>query len=275
MPATTGWGTTPVSGLLARLLGRGGQEERRRTVEVGWLVDAEKSGFIYDAPRGYQRKAPAAASAKAVGYCPAVVDYEARHIEVTCPVDMHLRLGKDENGQYRLEFVTSPKSAAGPKTLAKLVTLNGPSQWREPGRPVIQVSAPYRFVADEPVWVNQLPPFFHHRASPLPGVMIGGRFPTHIWPRILMWAFEWHDTTQDLVLRRGEPWFYIRFETSDPSRQVRLVEAEMTPELRAYCNAMDGVVNYVNRTFSLFHTAERRRPPKLLVRADRTSVAES
>ena len=49
----------------------------------------------------------------------------------------------------------------------------------------------------------------------------------------------------------------------------------MTPELRAYCNAMDGVVNYVNRTFSLFHTAERRRPPKLLVRADRTSVAES
>ena len=99
--------------------------------------------------------------------------------------------------------------------------------------------------------------------------MIGGRFPTHIWPRILMWAFEWHDTTQDLVLRRGEPWFYIRFETMDPSRQVRLVEAEMTPELRAYCNGMDGVVNYVNRTFSLFQTAERRRPPKLLVRAER------
>ena len=99
-----------MSGLLARLLGRGGQGERRRTVEVGWLVDAEKSGFIYDAPRGYQRKAPAAASAKAVGYCPAVVDYEARHIEVTCPVDMHLRLGKDDNGQYRLEFDLAPRA---------------------------------------------------------------------------------------------------------------------------------------------------------------------
>ena len=36
---------------------------------------------------------------------------------------------------------------------------------------------------------------------------------------------------------------------------VRLVEAEMTQSLRAYCNAMDGVVNYVNRTFSLFNTA--------------------
>ena len=71
------------------------------------------------------------------------------------------------------------------------------------------------------------------------------------------------------MLKRGEPWFYLRFETEDPSRQVRLVEAEMTAQLRAYCNAMDGVVNYVNRTFSLFHTAERRRPPRLLQRAER------
>jgi hypothetical protein len=175
-----------VSGLIARLLGRAGLgEERRRIVEVGWLVDAEKGGFIYEAPKPYQRKAPAPPSAKAVGHCPAVLDYEARHVEVPCPVDMHLRLGKDDAGQFRLEFVSSPKSSAGPKTLAKLVTLNGPAQWREPGRPVIQVSAPYRFLADEPVWLNQLPPIFHHRATALPGVMIGGRFPIHLWPRIL------------------------------------------------------------------------------------------
>lgn len=263
-----------MNGLWTRLLGRGGAEtERRRVVEVGWLVDAEKSGFIYEAPRPYQRKAPPPLSAKAVGHCPAVVEYEARHVEVLCPVDMHLRLGKDDRGQYRIEYVTTPKSAAGPKTLAKMVTLNGPQQWREPGRPVIQISAPYRFIADEPVWLNQLPPIFHHRAVPLPGVMIGGRFPTHLWPRILLWAFEWHDTTQDLILKRGEPWFYLRFETEDPARQVRLVEASMTPELRAYCNAMDGVVNYVNRTFSLFHTAERRRPQRLLTPAERPSSA--
>ncbi len=49
----------------------------------------------------------------------------------------------------------------------------------------------------------------------------------------------------------------------------------MTPELRSYCDAMDGVVNYVNRSFSLFPTAERRRPPKLLSRADRPYAAET
>lgn len=37
--------------------------------------------------------------------------------------------------------------------------------------------------------------------------MISGRFPIHIWPRHLMWTFEWHDTSQDLVLTRGQPWF--------------------------------------------------------------------
>src|SRR5262245_15276755 len=95
--------------------------------------------------------------------------------------------------------------------------------------------------------------------------MIGGRLPIHIWPRHMMWAFEWMDPSQDLILRRGEPWFYVRFETQDPSRPVRLIEAEMTPELREHLNGLTGVTNYVNRTFSLFGTARERRPKTLLV----------
>ena len=43
-----------MSGLIARLLRRAGLgEERRRIVEVGWLLDAEKGGFIYEAPKPY------------------------------------------------------------------------------------------------------------------------------------------------------------------------------------------------------------------------------
>ena len=76
-----------------------------------------------------------------------------------------------------------------------------------------------------------------------------------------------------LILRRGEPWFYVRFETFDPSRPVRLVEAEMTPELREYANAINGVTHFVRRTFSLFDTARSRRPRKLLVKRDSNSPA--
>jgi hypothetical protein len=242
----------------------------RRVLEIGWVVDWAKGGLIFDAPHPYLRKAPAPPSSKAVGYCPAVLDHEARFIEVPCPVDMHLRLGKDEKGKLRLDFVTDARASAGARQLAQLVTLNGPSQWRDPGRPVVQIAAPYRFVCDEPAWLMQMPPIFHYRRPGLPGVMIGGRFPTHVWPRILMWAMEWHEPSEDLILRRGEPWFYLRFEAADPTRPVRLVEAEMTPELRAYCDGMDGVVNYVNRTFSLFPGAAKRRPPRLLVPARRS-----
>jgi hypothetical protein len=105
----------------------------------------------------------------------------------------------------------------------------------------------------------------HYRRDPLPGTIFGGRFPVSVWPRPLMWAFEWHEPEKDLVLRRGEPLFYCQFEGTDPSRPVQLVEAERTAELAAYMEAVGGAVNYVNQTFSLFKAAEAMRPKKLLV----------
>jgi hypothetical protein len=45
-----------------------------------------------------------------------------------------------------------------------------------------------------------------------------------VWPRMHMWALEWHDLSKDLTLKRGEPLFYVRFETTDPSSAVRLFE---------------------------------------------------
>ena len=78
-----------------------------------------------------------------------------------------------------------------------------------------------------------------------------------------MWAFEWHDTSRDIVLRRGEPLFYVQFEAEGPERAVQLVEAERTPELAAYLEKLSGVVNYVNQTFSLFKAAEAVRPARL------------
>jgi hypothetical protein len=85
-----------------------------------------------------------------------------------------------------------------------------------------------------------------------------------------MWAFEWYDTKKDIVIKRGDPWFYARFEAEEPSRPVRLIEAEKTPELENYINSISGVTNYVNRTYSLFDLARKRRPKRLLVPRSRT-----
>jgi hypothetical protein len=243
--------------------------ERRRVVEVGWLLQTDKAGFIWEAPRQFSRTDPAPQHAKSVQMCPAVLDFEARLFEVPCPLDLQLRFKFDEQGQPQLINAAGQQSAIRNKHLRQMIAVVARAEWRHPERPVIQIITPYTFVADEPVYMSQMPPYLAYRDPPLPGVMIGGRLPIHIWPRQMMWAFEWLQPQKDLILRRGEPWFYLRFETEDPTRQVRMVEAELTPALQEYIAGMSAVTNYVKRTFSLFPTARSRRPERLLVRKQR------
>ena len=150
-----------------------------------------------------------------------------------------------------------------------MLTLVAETEWRYPDRPTIQLALPYCFIADETVYVTQLSAFMHYRKDPLPGTIFGGRFPLNSWPRPLMWAFEWHEPEKDIVLKRGEPLFYVQFEAEGPDRPVQMVEAERTPELAAYMEKISGVVNYVNQTFSLMKAAEQVRPAKLLKAKDR------
>jgi hypothetical protein len=241
-----------------------------RAVDAGWLIDTDKAGFIWEAPRRLTGNYPPAKHAKSVAVCPAVLDHESRIYEIPCPIDVQLRLVMDKNSKRPvLVNAAGDQATVRNKQLEQMTVLINQPEWRHPDYPIIQIKTPYLFIADEPVYMTQMPPFNHRRVPQLPGVVIGGRLPIHIWPRHMMWAFEWQDTQQTIDLKRGEPWFYIRFETFDPSRPVRLVEAEMAPPLKEYIAGMTGVTNYVNRTFSLFKTAEKRRPSQLLFRKHR------
>lgn len=237
-----------------------------RNVDVGWIKQTPKAGIIWDDPEPYRRVAPEAPDAKSVQKCPSAIDFDARHFVIKCPYDLHVRMGKTANGQPQLLNVQGQNSAVRNSVLSQILMLHPQSEWRHPERPLLQFITPYLFVADEPVWINQLPPFLDYLKTRWPGLMIAGRFPIHIWPRPFMWAFEWHDIKEDLILRRGDPWFYVRFETQDPTQNVRLFEAEKTPELEDYMNSVLDVSNYTNRTYSLFRKAENTRPANLLVR---------
>ena len=239
---------------------------KRRVVEVGWLIDSDKSSLIWDPPRPYLRKMPKPNSVKSVQVCPAAIDFDARHFVVPCPVDLHLKIKMSANEPPQLVNGAGSQSTVRPKHLNQLVHLISQTEWRDPAKPIVQVSTPYIFLADEVAYINQIPPYLDYIDPSWPGTLIAGRFPVHIWPRHLMWAFEWQDTSKDLILNRGDPWFYVRFDTDDPSRPVRLVEAEATPEVRSYIDSISGVTNYVNRTFSLFERAKARRPKVLLVK---------
>lgn len=245
----------------------------RRVAEVGWFLWGKQTTIIFDAPRPLSRNDPPATHAKSASFCPAVRDHEARIVEVPCAYDIQLSIRIDGE-KIGLIDLSGDMSAVRRGHLREVVRVSARKEWRHPDRPVLQFTAPYTFLADEPVYMTQLPPFGYYRDPPLPGLVIGGRLPVHIWPRPLTWAFEWYDTKKPLILRRGEPWYYVRFETVDPSRPVRLVDAELTPEIREFIDGLSAVTNVTRRTFSLFRTASARRPTKLLVKRNRDNESE-
>ncbi len=242
---------------------------RRPAVAVGWVITDPKASLIWEDPQPLRRKGEQPASAKSVQLCPAALDFEGRHFVVPCPINVRLRVRLEPGKPPMLENADGGQSSIRNKALSQMVTVINPAEWRHPARPILQFKTPYVFLADDPVYLNQLPPYLGFTEPAWPGLQIAGRFPIHVWPRHLMWAFEWFDTTKDLVLVRGQPWFYVRFETSNPASQVRLVEAELTPDVQRYIDSITGVTNYVNRTYSLFERAAKRRPKTLLVRRTR------
>lgn len=238
---------------------------KSRTLTVGWTVRFPQGGdAIWAAPKAFSRTDPKPASAKSVQVCPAAIDFDRRHFVIPCPIDITLSFQRQPNGQLQMVDADGEKSGMRPQGRANMMMLHPQSEWRHPERPIIQIVAPYVFVSDEPCYIVQTPPYLDWLPEPRPGLQMGGRFPVHIWPRPLSWGFEWHDLSKPLKLRRGEPWFYVRFETENPAAHVRLVEQERTPELEKYLDSIIDVSNYVNKTYSLFGEARRIRPAKLL-----------
>ena len=231
---------------------------------VGWFLTSDKGAVLYDPPERLTSRQTQKGHAKSAARCPAVVQMESRYFVVKCPFDMHIGFKRDDQGKAMLVNLAGGASPVRGSKLGQILTLVNEGEWRYPDRPTVQMALPYCFIADEVLYLTQLGTFAHYRADPLPGTIFGGRFPVNIWPRPLMWAFEWHDTEKPLVLRRGEPLFYCQFEGSAPDRAIQLVEAERTPELDSYLEKLSGVVNYVNQTFSLFQAAQSMRPASLL-----------
>lgn len=240
-----------------------------RVAEVGWLLDPEKSGFIWEAPRPFRQDHPKAQSAKSATKCPGVIDIDARHFVVPCPFDLDLKLGRDDKGNLALQNAAGHEGAVRQSALEQMVVVHPRIEWRHPDRFLMQIATPYVFVTDDDVWLNLLPPFLDYRASAWPGIVVGGRLALRDWPRKIMWAFEWHDKDQNLVLKRGQPWFMVRFEPAHPSMRTRVVEAEMHPDLRSHMDQMMDVSNYVKQTSQLFKVAAERRPETLLKRKER------
>ena len=238
---------------------------RSGPVRVGWLLNEKRSGVVYYPPEGIRSVEVNRTHAKSASRCPAIINMESRYFLIRVPYDLHLRFARDKDGQPGLRNMTGDASPVRSNVLSKKLHLTAESEWRYADRPTVQIALPYLFIADEPVYITQLSAFMHYTKRPNPGTIFGGRFAITNWPRPLMWAFEWHDTSQDIILKRGQPWFYVQFETLPQDRSVSLIEAELTQDVQDFMDHTSAAVNYVNQSFSLFKDAGKARPEKLVV----------
>jgi hypothetical protein len=108
----------------SRLRGRANGSDTnggKRGAQVGWLVQTPEAAFIWAAPRPLKRADPPNRHAKSVVRCPAVIDHESRLFEITCPFDLRVRFGLNDNGEPSLYDASGEQGALNPATLAQVV----------------------------------------------------------------------------------------------------------------------------------------------------------
>ena len=196
----------------------------KTVTEVSWGLKSVVKPNGWEAPEVFTRNLPKPTTSKSVQVCPAAVDFDARYFVIKCPTDLTLLLSSDQNGSTSLQLNKEKSSTQNGSVLDSMVSLTDPNNWRHKDRPVVEILTPYVFHSKDVVYLNLTPAFMDYRSTPLPGITLNARFPINTQSNQIAWAFEWHDIQKEFKFKQGEPWFYVYFESTDPSRKVRLVK---------------------------------------------------
>lgn len=195
--------------------------------------------------------------------CPAVRASAQGLFSIGSPFSLHLRFRKIKNV---VSFVpVYPFTSINESMLAQLFRLEPREQWRSEHIPLFQIPSPYFFISDEPIEIEQCHPMFADSSS-LNWRLIPGKFNIHGWQRPLNWAVEWDTRCGDLIIRAGEPMYYIRFYDESGKLIVSpdLVKTKLTEDLRERLNNAAGVTAFKRGTAALIRSASKDRSEPLL-----------
>lgn len=232
-------------------------------VKVGYVPVNDRSSVVFPPPRLLRSTRSAPLGRRAVQSCPAVNILERRIIEVLAPFNLQIRCIKNDKGGFDFHCIDSG-TRIDHDLIPQFVTFMPQQFWRSEGVPVVQIGLPHIFVCDTPCYITQMPAWASDKCADIPGRLISGRFPTHIWPRSLNLSFEWDRLDQDFRMKSGDPVCSLFVETGDPESDVSLVSAKRTDELQSYLTKIEDVVKFSSGSFNLFERALEVRPKTLL-----------
>ncbi|WP_092402075.1 MULTISPECIES: hypothetical protein [Candidatus Ichthyocystis] len=225
-------------------------------ITVGWTLSEEGGSVLFYSPEPlsslYSRKMIG------VSACPAVQHYERRVFCVRSPYSLRIRAKFDNDKWYF--YPVYPFTEMPESSLFERVQFQPRSAWRDPFVPVLQLLLPYVFVSDEDVFLNQIEaPCGKNRNWSL----LSGRFNIYDWQRPINWAISWTDTSEDIVIRRGDVLFGLLFESCHPNKGIVLKRMPYEGAIRALVEETRGVSTHVRGTFSLFAIQRQKRLPVL------------
>ena len=151
--------------------------------------------------------------------CPAVTGFHQKFFVIKSPFDLELTYDRNkqdvrisESQKFYDQFVSWRKDEYG-----------------ENERPLFSFLFQYMFVADEPVWIETYPAFLH--GQPENTQYIPGSFDIYNWFRPVDFSFQMIDDTKPVTIKRGQPLFYLKFNSKKLNDNFTMKRIEWTDEL--------------------------------------------
>lgn len=161
-------------------------------------------------PEGSGGKEPSGGSYRK---CSAGIEYWKNTYALLHPEDSTVKVGGDYNNPHIVE-ADPAYWFARPNALKE--------QYR------VDLDFAWLFFAEEPVKIQQTPPFLHNTYDRKDGFVSAGEFDISQWFRPINLAYNLWNGSDSLSVKQDEPAVYLNFLTD---KKVRLRRFELTPEL--------------------------------------------
>jgi hypothetical protein len=171
---------------------------------IGWTV-INGEGLVWEEPEMLSVYMNNEYKQSKVKSCWASNDLLKKTFVIKSPFDIHL--------SYNSGKVILEKDSSISHLLFERIFVNSPEEYTQ--YPVIQMGTRYVFICDKSCTITLTPPFHNTKYDDYESNtrVFSGMFNIYDWQRPLSYGIEWLDVKKDLFIKKGQPLFYVTFNT--------------------------------------------------------------